>query len=143
MQTFNSRSFTIQKDQQSVFNLFKSPLSAQNFLDKFGDKVDLKNIKLSEDRVELEAPMVGTIILERIEAQEPDLIKYNGVKTPVPITLSINLRPEGENQTEVQIQVDAQVPKFLSGMISKKITPGLEKAADALEKLDVDRFLGK
>ena len=144
MQTFNSRSFTIKKDVKSVYDLFMNPKSASSFLEKQGDKVPLKNIVLNDNGLELEAPVVGKIKVERTENLEPSLIRYQGKGTPVPMLLNINLLPgENANETIAQISVDAEVPAFMSGMIGSKIQPALEKAAEALEHLDVDRFLGK
>ncbi len=144
MQSYNSRTFTIKKDIKSVYDLFMTPRSASSFLEKAGDKLPLNNVVLTDTGIELEAPVVGKIKVERTEGVEPNLVRYQGQGTPVPMTLSINLRPgETEGETIAQVTVDAEVPVFLSGMIGGKIKPTLEKAADALEQLDVDRFLGK
>lgn len=144
MQSYNSRTFTIKKDIKSVYDLFMTPRSASSFLEKAGDKLPLNNVVLTDAGIELEAPVVGKIKVERTEGVEPNLVRYQGQGTPVPMTLSINLRPgETEGETIAQVTVDAEVPVFLSGMIGGKIKPALEKAADALEQLDVDRFLGK
>lgn len=144
MQSYNSRTFTIKKDIKSVYDLFMTPRSASSFLEKAGDKLPLNNVVLTDTGIELEAPVVGKIKVERTEGVEPNLVRYQGQGTPVPMTLSINLRPgETEGETIAQVTVDAEVPVFLSGMIGGKIKPALEKAADALEQLDVDRFLGK
>lgn len=144
MQSYNSRTFTIKKDIRSVYDLFMTPRSASSFLEKAGDKLPLNNVVLTDTGIELEAPVVGKIKVERTEGVEPNLVRYQGQGTPVPMTLSINLRPgETEGETIAQVTVDAEVPVFLSGMIGGKIKPALEKAADALEQLDVDRFLGK
>lgn len=144
MQSYNSRTFTIKKDIKSVYDLFMNPKSASSFLEKAGDKLPIKDIELTDTGLTLDAPVIGKVKVERIESVEPSLIKYQGQGTPVPMTLSINLRPgEKSEETIAQVTVDAEVPAFLSGMIGGKVMPALEKVAGALEKLDVDRFLGK
>lgn len=144
MQSYNSRTFTINKDVKSVYDIFMNPRSASSFIEKAGDKLPIKDIVLTDTGLELEAPVLGRVKVERTESVEPSLVRYQGQGTPVPMILSISLRPgEDDRQTHAQVTVDAEVPVFLSGMIGGKIKPALEKVADALEQLDVDRFLGR
>lgn len=142
MQTYTSRPFTIKKDNVTVFRLFKNPLSLEGFLEKTRDKLPTKDVVLTEDSVSFTAPMVGALKFVRIEEEEPNVVKYRGEGTPVPMTLCAYLTPTDESSTSAQVSVEADVPAFLSGMIKTQVNPLLEKAADALEQLDVDRLLG-
>lgn len=142
MNNYTSRAFVIKKDVQTVFELFRNPLSAQSFVEKVGDKLPVKDLKLTEDTVEVTTGVVGKVILTRTEEREPHLVRYTGTHSPVPLTISIMLSPHEEEATKAQIAVDVDVPSFISGMVKSKIEPVLEKLADQLEALDVDRFLG-
>lgn len=142
MQTYTSRPFTIKKDNESVYELFRTPKSLEGFLEKAKDKLPAKDVVITEDSVSLKAPVVGDLKFVRTEAEAPRVVKYQGEGTPVPMTLCIYLTPEGEDKTSAQVAVEANVPAFLSGMIESQVKPQLEKAADMLENLDVDSFLG-
>lgn len=144
MQNYNSRTFTIKKDINTLYDLFMNPRSASPLLEKVGDKFPTDKVQLTDTGIEVDAPVVGKVKVERVEAVEPSLIRFRGQGTPVPMMLNINLRP-GENagETLAQVGVDAEVPAFLSGMIGSKVKPALEKLADALDGLDLDQFLKK
>lgn len=144
MQSYNSRTFTIKKDVKTIYDLVMTPSSASSLLEKAGDKIPMDKVLLTDTGIEIDAPVVGKIKVERIENVEPSLIRFKGQGAPVPLILNVNLRPgESDNETLVQVGVDAEVPAFLSGMIGSKVKPALEKLAEALDGLDIDRFLQK
>ncbi|MDO5035964.1 MAG: hypothetical protein Q4D93_03275 [Porphyromonas sp.] len=144
MKNYSSRPFIIKKDIKSVYELFKSPRSAEHFLssvDKSG--LPAKEIQVTDDALSFNAKMVGKVVLTRTEAIEPNLIRYTGTQSPVPLEISISLNEETPETTKGQVSVDANIPSFLAGMVSNQLEPAMEKLADMMEELDVDRFLGR
>lgn len=142
MQVLNSRPFTIKKDIDSVFGLVSEPERAQHFLSKVGDKPGFKDVTISSDTIGVKVPYVGDITLRRNRVEAPSLISYTAEGAPLPIEVIFNLQPDGE-ETKTQMSVEVDAPAFAGGMVRAKLQPFLDKAADSLEQLDVDRFLGK
>ena len=142
MQTYTSRTFTLGKDAQTIEEMVKNPAALQPYVDKFKDKLPMKNLQLTADGVTVDAPIVGNVTFTRVETNTPGVIKYEGKGAPVPVALNIFLKPEGD-KTSAQLSLDADIPSFMGGMIEGKAKSGLGKAADLLEKLDFDRLFKK
>lgn len=142
MQTYTSRAFTMSKDAQSIESMVKNPALLQPYVEKFGDKLPVKNLSFTEDSVSVEAPIVGNVTFSRVDTGTPGVIKYQGKGTPVPLALNIFLKPDGD-KTSAQLSLDADIPAFMGGMIEVKAKSGLAKAADFLEVLDFDRLFKK
>lgn len=142
MQTYTSRSFSIGKDIATIEGLAKNPSLLQPYVDKYADKIQVKNLKLTSDSVTMEAPIVGNVTFSRVETETPGIIKYKGEGAPVPLALNIFLKSDGE-KTSAQLSLEADIPSFMGGMIEGKAKRALGKAADVLEVLDFDRFFGK
>ena len=142
MQVINSRPFTIKKDIDTVFDMAGEPESARHFLSKVGDKPMFKDVSVADDAISAKLPLVGDITLRRNRMEKPSLVSYKAEGAPVPVELVLNFQPEGDN-TQAQVSVEVEAPSFAAGMVKTKIQPLLDKMADSLEHLDVDRFLGK
>ncbi|WP_297130430.1 hypothetical protein [uncultured Porphyromonas sp.] len=142
MQVINSRPFTIKKDIETVFDLAGEPESARHFLSKVGDKPMFKDVSVTDDSIAAKLPFVGDITFRRNRIEKPSLVSYKAEGSPVPVELVLNFQPDGEN-TKTQVSVEVEAPSFVAGMVKTKLQPMLDKMADSLELLDVDRFLGK
>lgn len=141
MQNFTSRPIELKKDIQTIFGMLTNPTLLNPVLEKFRDKIPVKNIELGEDQVLVDTGMVGEIIMQKSNTMEPNLVEYKSLKSPVPVTLTFNLSEESEDKTLGQIGVALKVPPFMSGMIRSKVEPYLAEIANLLEKIDFDRFL--
>ncbi len=142
MQTYTSRPFTIKKDNATVYGVINCPKSLEALLDRAKDVLPAKDVVLGEDSVSVKAPMIGELRFVRSASEEPSMVKYQGEGTPVPMAVCVYLTPDGLDRTTTQIAVEADVPQFLSGMIKTKVNPLLEKVANTLESLDLDKLLG-
>lgn len=142
MQVINSRPFTIKKDIDTVFGIAGEPETAKHFLSRVEDKPIFKDVTIDSDSIHVKIPVVGDLTLRRNRVEKPSLVSYKAEGAPLPVELVFNLQPEGE-QTKAQVSVEVDAPAFVSGMVTSKLKPLLDKMADSLELLDVDRFLGK
>lgn len=142
MQVINSRPFTIKKDIETVFGIAGEPETAKHFLSKVEDKPIFKDVTIDSDSIHVNVPVVGDLTLRRNRVEKPSLVSYKAEGAPLPVELVFNLQPEGE-YTKTQVSAEVDAPAFVSGMVTSKLQPLLDKIADSLELLDVDRFLGK
>lgn len=146
MQVLNSRTFTIKKDIETVFGIASEPESAKHFLSRVSDKPAFSGVTIGPDSIVVPLPYIGKLLLKRNRLEAPSLVSYRAEGSPVPIELVLNLQPTtagGAETTTVQISLEVDAPDFALGMIKAKVNPMLEKMANGLEQLDVDRFLGR
>ncbi len=139
METFSSRPFTVKKDIDTIFGYLSNPSTLSEILSRHADKLSLSEVRLTEDSFAFDAPMAGTVKFVKNGVDAPYFVSYKAEKSPLPIALQLHLKPSGEH-TDVQISVDANVPVFLKGMISGRLTPVLEKIATMMEQIDFDRL---
>lgn len=142
MQVINSRPFTIKKDIETVYALAGEPERAKHFLSKVEDKPMYKDVTVESDAIHIKLPYVGDITLRRNRQEKPSLVSYKAEGAPLPIELVFNLQPE-DAFTRTQVSLEVNAPAFAAGMVTAKLKPMLDKMADSLEQLDVDRFLGE
>jgi carbon monoxide dehydrogenase subunit G len=54
------------------------------------------------------------------------------VKSPVKMTIWVQIVPTGENSCKVRLTLDADVNPFIAKMVEKPLTQGVETLADML-----------
>lgn len=140
MQSYTSRAFELKRDIETVYQLVSQPNRLAPLLEKFDDKMPVKDVELAEDQISFSVAPLGEIIMKRTEVIEPNMVRYQSVKSPVPVRILLNLSKESEETTLGQVTFETNVPPFLSGMVKGKVEPALEKMADALEQIDFDRL---
>lgn len=87
----------------------------------------LEKTTFEEDAIVMSTSM-GEITLRVCEREAPKLVKFEGVGTPLPVCLWIQLLPYGENSSKVRVTVGAEVNFLMKGMLSKP----LQQAADGI-----------
>lgn len=142
MQIYTSRPIELKKDINTIFGMIENPANMEPLLEKFADKLD-DNIKveLGDEQIALTLPMAGNVVLKRSEIASPNRVKYETIKSPVPLAIVFNLAKHEEVHTMGQISVEVNMPPFLSGMVKGKVEPGLDKVANLLEQIDFDRLV--
>ncbi len=91
---------------------------------------ELQKLEFDADSLRFDSP-VGKVELAIIEREEPKLIKFEGVGTPIPLNLWLQLLPEGEGGTKLKVTVGADVNMFMKPMLSKP----LQQAADGIANM--------
>lgn len=93
-----------------------------------------EKISVEADAIALETP-VGPVRMAIVEREEPKLIKLEGVGSPVPLNLWIQLLPDGEEAAKMRVTVGAEVSMFLRPMISGPLTKAANGLADLLASI--------
>lgn len=107
------------------------------------DKLDkaleqIENMEISTDEVALQLPMVGELRLRVVERTPDKCVKLETVKSPVPLTLWMQVVPHGEGGSKLRLTVEASVNPFMRAMIDKPLRQGVEKLADMLTLVPYD-----
>ena len=107
-------------------------------LDRVRDRIPedkLNSFSFDQDSVSVNVAPVGDLKLRIIEREENKCVKFEGVETPLPFNLWIQVLPVSETESKMKVTVQADIPFMLKGMVAGPLQDGVDKIADALSKV--------
>ena len=113
-------------------------ISDLNNLERVRDRIPedkLKSFSFDKDSVSVNVAPVGDLKLRIIEREENKCVKFEGVQTPLPFNLWIQVLPVTATESKMKITVQADIPFMLKGMVAGPLQDGVEKIADALSQI--------
>ena len=131
---FESSVRQIEAPQQNVYNM----LSNLENLEKIRDRIPedkAGDIDFDSDSVSVKVNPIGMVRFRIVERDEPKTIKFEAEQSPVPVYFWIQILPVDEMTSKMKLTIKADVPFFLKGMVQKPMEQGVEKIADALQKI--------
>lgn len=108
-------------------------------LEKVKDRVPadkVKDFSFDTDTVSLNVDPVGALTFKIINREDPKCVKFEGVGTPLPIHLWIQVLPVTDTTSKMKLTVEADIPIFVRPMVEKPLKEGVEKIADALAMIN-------
>lgn len=133
MATFESSIRQIDYPQERVYAL----LSDMNNIDKVKDRIpeDKANgLTFDGNSIGINTPM-GAVKLVIVEREAPKCIKFETAESPLPFNFWIQILPVSETTSKMKLTIKAELNPFIKGMVSKPLTEGIEKIADALQAI--------
>ena len=133
MATFESSIRQIDYPQERVYAL----LSDMNNIDKVKDRIpeDKANgLTFDANSIGINTPM-GAVELVIVEREAPKCIKFETAESPLPFNFWIQILPVSETTSKMKLTIKAELNPFIKGMVSKPLTEGIEKIADALQAI--------
>lgn len=133
MATFESSIRQIDYPQERVYAL----LSDMNNIDKVKDRIpeDKANgLTFDANSIGINTPM-GAVKLVIVEREAPKYIKFETAESPLPFNFWIQILPVSETTSKMKLTIKAELNPFIKGMVSKPLTEGIEKIADALQAI--------
>lgn len=125
--------------QESVFNT----LSDFNNLKLFADRIpqdQLKDLKFDSDSLSCSVPMAGQVTLRIIERQPCKCIKLVTDKSPVSMTMWIQIVPTGTDSCKMKLTLDVGMNGIMAKMIEKPLREGIEKIAFAFASIPYSKL---
>ncbi len=92
----------------------------------------LDSLKLDSDSVSISIEPIGELGFKIAEREPDKCIKFKSTKSPVGLTMWIQIVPTSDSSSKMKLTVDADVNPFLGAMVSKPLKEGVEKVADML-----------
>jgi len=133
MATFESSIRQIDYPQERVYAL----LSDMNNIDKVKDRIpeDKANgLTFDANSIGINTPM-GAVKLVIVEREAPKCIKFETAESPLPFNFRIQILTVSETTSKMKLTIKAELNPFIKGMVSKPLTEGIEKIADALQAI--------
>ena len=107
-------------------------------LEKVKDRVPedkIKDFSFDKDTVSLNIDPVGALTFRIVNRDEPKCVKFEGVGTPLPINLWIQVLPVSDTTSKMKLTVEADIPFYVRPMVEKPLKEGVEKIADVLSMI--------
>lgn len=115
---------------QRLKDRFPEGSTGNTDMDKVKDK--LQSLSFDHDSLSVSVAPVGQISMRIIERDEPKTIKFESDNSPLSFNFWIQILPVTETSSKMKLTIDADIPFFAKGMVSKPLQEGIEKIADAL-----------
>lgn len=142
MATYKSEEILLKSPAETVFTRLSNLESLADLLKNVpedqipADKKEMfDSIKISPDSIELPGGPVGSIRLRVTDKVAPSMIRLKGEGTPVPLSLQLNIHPEGADACRAQAQVDLEIPAMLRPMIAGPMQKMTEQFAQVLRAI--------
>jgi len=137
MSKYESSIRQIPYSQQAVYRC----VSDLSNLDKVKDRIPadkVKDFSFDTDSVSVTVDPVGALTFKIINREEPKCVKFEGVGTPLPIHLWIQVLPLSETTSKMKLTVEADIPIFVRPMVEKPLKEGVERIADVLSMISYE-----
>ena len=131
---FESSVRQIPYSQELVYNTLSNLENLEKVKDRLPED-QIKNLSFDNDSISISAGAVGSVKLRIIERTEFDCIKFEAQESPLPFNFWIQILPVSETTSKMKLTIKAELNPFIKGMVSKPLTEGIEKIADALQAI--------
>lgn len=130
MAKFESNIKQIPHSQMAVYQCLSDLSNVEKLRDRIpSDKFE--KMTFTSDEITIESP-VGEVTMRIIERDEPKCVKFETAQSPIPMNMWVQMLPVTEQTSKIRVTIDADIPIFLKGMVSKPLQEAVEKIADAL-----------
>ena len=134
MSQYESNVKNIPYPQERVYAKLEDLNNLEGLKDKLPeDKV--KDLTYSRDEATVNVPPLGNVTIRVIEREEPKCIKLEAAGSPIPVTLWIQIIPDGEEASKMRVVAKAEINFMLRALIEKPLKDGVEKIADVLSMI--------
>jgi len=133
MATYKSKPVRVNRNARDLFDRFGDMSRLQGALDQLPEEQrrQIGDVEFTADSLSIVTPQVGEIKFMVKERVEPSKIVFGTASSPVPLTMEVDITPDGEDASEVATRIDVEIPAMLRPMVG----PQLQKAADKFGEL--------
>lgn len=133
MATYSSKPAVINRPIQEIFDRFSDLGNLQNQLKELPEEqlARIGDVKFDTDSIAINTPQVGEIKFQVTERVAPGKIVFGSPSSPIPLKMTLTLKPVTDDSTEAVTAIDVEIPMMLRPLIGGK----LQEAADQFSKL--------
>lgn len=134
MSKFESSVKPIPYPQENVYRMLSDFANIERVRDRIPED-KLKDLSFDHDSISISVAPIGKVSMRIIEREEPKMIKLQSEQSPIKFNFWIQVLPTGDTTSKMRLTIDADIPFFAKGMVSKPLQEGIEKVADALSMI--------
>lgn len=97
----------------------------------------LEGLEITSDSISVPAGPVGAVRLVKSRSERPRFVEMTG-SAPVPIALSLHIRPVDESNCAVTAEIDLEIPAMLKPMVAAPVQKMISQFGDVLGAFKFD-----
>ena len=119
MATYKSKPAKINRSAGDIFSRFSDMSRLQEILEQLPEeqRKQIGDVEFTKDSIRIVTPQVGEIGFKVKELVAPSKIVFTTESSPVPLTMQVNIRPDGEEASEVETVIDVEIPAIVRPII--------------------------
>ena len=133
--SFESSVRQINAPQQWVYDTLSNLQNLERVKDRLPED-KLEGLQFDNDSISIEAAPVGKVAMRIVDREEPKMVKFEAVESPLPFNFWIQLLPVTESTCKMKLTIKTELNPFIKGMVQKPLQEGIEKLADVLQAID-------
>lgn len=136
MATFTSKPTIVDSPAATVSEKFSDLSAMQKVLDQIpaDERAKIGDIALTPDSIVMKTPQVGDITL-KVTQRTPERVTLTAMGSPVPMNLSVNIKPLSDTQTELTTSMDVEIPAFLKPMVGGTLQKAVDQFGQLMQRL--------
>lgn len=133
MATYKSKPARVNRPAEEIYSRFSDMNALQEQMNNLPEeqRKQIGDVEFTSDTLKITTPQVGEIAFEIKERVAPSKIVFGTASSPVPLTMEVNIAPDGEDAAKVTTVIDVEIPAIVRPIIG----PQLQKAADKFGEL--------
>lgn len=137
MAQYKSKPVTVNKAAQYIVDKFADLSSFGQALDSMPavDRERVGDVKFEKDSITIDTKQVGQISF-KVTERTPVKVTMCAVGSPVPLELSVNLKPLDAASTEIFTEIDVEIPAMLRPMVGGAMQKAADQFGDLMAKLN-------
>lgn len=136
MSKYTGKPAVINRPIGDLYGRFANLSSLEEVLRNGNNKAgEVGEIKFDDNSITIVNPQVGEIRFEVVERVEPTKIAFKAAKSPLPIGMTINLKPVTETSTEVSTVLDIELPMMVRTIVGPKLQQVADKFGETMAQL--------
>ena len=136
MATFTSKPTIVDSPAATVAEKFSDLSAMQKVLDQIpaDERAKIGDIALTPDSIVMKTPQGGDITL-KVTQRTPERVTLTAMGSPVPMNLSVNIKPLSDTQTELTTSMDVEIPAFLKPMVGGTLQKAVDQFGQLMQRL--------
>lgn len=144
MATYKSEKVEINQSAEAIYERLSNPENLRDIIEQAPEgaltdeqRAQLDSIQLTPDSISVAAGPVGALTLRAKGNKPPQLIRFEGENTPVPMSLEMHIAPLGEEMCEAQVIINLEIPMMLKPMVNGPLQKMVDQFGTLLRHLRV------
>ncbi len=137
MGKYSSKPVTINRPQAEVYTRLSDLSSLQGSLESLPEdkRKQLGEVSFDRDSITIITPQVGQIKFEIIERDEPSRVVFGTPSSPLPLTLTVDIKADGDDKSIVEVVIDVEIPMMLRPLVGGKLQEAANQFGTMLSNL--------
>lgn len=138
MSKYSSKLYTVNQSAEKIADKFSDLTQFQEAIDSLPEaqREQLQSIKFDTDSITLTTSQVGDVKFKIVE-RNPHIIKLEGVATPMPVAMQVDLKEVQPDTTDMTTTFDIQLPMMIRPMVGPYMQKAVDMVAEILAKMVV------